>query len=83
MATNANVDSSGVAPMLTGTNDAALFDSVSRIGLNRTLFTCPITLDIMENPVTTTPCGHMFDMDAINEYLTVNNTCPVCRTVVA
>ena len=51
--------------------------------LHRDLFTCPITLDIMEDPVTTTPCGHMFEKDAIEEYLrTVGSTCPICRSAV-
>ncbi|CAF4958715.1 unnamed protein product [Rotaria sp. Silwood1] len=39
--------------------------------LNKDLFTCPITFDIMDNPATTVPCGHMFEMDAINNFLTV------------
>jgi hypothetical protein len=57
--------------------------NVTRVPLKKELFTCPITLDIMDNPATTTPCGHMFDMDAIVTYLnTVGNTCPICRTVV-
>ena len=55
----------------------------SRAVLDKELFTCPITLDIMDNPATTTPCGHMFDMDAIVPYLkTAGNICPVCRTVI-
>ncbi|CAF3004740.1 unnamed protein product [Rotaria sp. Silwood2] len=57
-------------------------ESSSRVVLNKDLFTCPITLDIMDNPATTTPCGHMFEMDAINGYLKTANVCPVCRTVV-
>jgi hypothetical protein len=52
-----------------------------RTVLDKELFTCPITLDIMDNPATTTPCGHMFDMDAIVQYMnTVGNLCPTCRT---
>jgi hypothetical protein len=55
--------------------------NLPRVVLDEQLFTCPITLDIMDNPVATTPCGHMFDMDAIVSYLnTVGNACPVCRT---
>ena len=51
--------------------------------LRRDLFTCPITLDIMETPVTTTPCGHMFEKDAIEGYLrTAGSTCPICRSAV-
>ncbi|CAF1446621.1 unnamed protein product [Rotaria sordida] len=57
-------------------------ESSSQVVLNKDLFTCPITLDIMDNPATTTPCGHMFDMDAINGYLKTANICPICRTVV-
>jgi hypothetical protein len=54
-----------------------------RVALSEELFTCPITLDIMDHPATTTPCGHMFDMDAIVSYLkAAGNICPVCRTVV-
>ncbi len=54
-----------------------------RVSLPEELFTCPITLDIIDHPATTTPCGHMFEMDAIASYLnTANNICPVCRTVV-
>ncbi|CAF2126590.1 unnamed protein product [Rotaria magnacalcarata] len=62
---------------------AVTTENESQTRLNKTLFTCPITLDIMENPAITTPCGHMFDMSAITEYLkTINNICPVCRTTV-
>jgi hypothetical protein len=51
-----------------------------RTVLDKELFTCPITLDIMDNPATTTPCGHMFDMDAIVQYMnTAGNICPICR----
>ncbi|CAF1457831.1 unnamed protein product [Didymodactylos carnosus] len=49
--------------------------------MSEELFTCPITQDIMENPSSTAPCGHMFEYDAINVYLkTVINECPMCRT---
>lgn len=55
----------------------------SQVRLNSDFFTCPITLDIMEDPVTTTPCGHMFEKVAIEGYLrTVGGLCPVCRTAV-
>lgn len=56
--------------------------NITHAVLNKELFTCPITLDIMDNPATTTPCGHMFEMDAIINYMnTVSNTCPICRTI--
>ncbi|CAF3913525.1 unnamed protein product [Rotaria sp. Silwood1] len=54
----------------------------ARVTLDQELFTCPITLDIMENPATTSPCGHMFELSAINQYLRLTNICPSCRTVV-
>ena len=51
------------------------------IVLNEILFTCPITLDIMDNPVTTNPCGHVFEKEAIEDYLKkIQNQCPICRT---
>ncbi|CAF1117060.1 unnamed protein product [Adineta steineri] len=57
--------------------------SSSRTILDQNFFTCPITLDIMDNPVTLAPCGHMFEMDAIVAYLnTAGNTCPICRSAV-
>jgi hypothetical protein len=39
-------------------------------------FKCPITDDIMYDPVTMR-CGHMFDKDAITRWLHVSNRCPV------
>ncbi|CAF1148385.1 unnamed protein product [Rotaria sp. Silwood1] len=57
-------------------------DKSSRPVLNKDLFTCPITLDIMDNPATTAPCGHMFEIQAINDYLRTSNVCPICRTAV-
>lgn len=71
----------------TTTNISSIAESVTQLvpqtQLNERLFTCPITLDIMENPAVTAPCGHMFEMDAIVSYLlTANDICPVCRTKV-
>ncbi|CAF3469936.1 unnamed protein product [Rotaria sp. Silwood2] len=64
-------------------NQAPASLSSSRLELDENLFTCPITLDIMDNPATTTPCGHMFEMDAINGYLMrSSNVCPICRATV-
>lgn len=52
--------------------------------LNAELFTCPITLDIMDNPATTIPCGHMFEKDAIEGYLrSAGGLCPICRTAIS
>ena len=65
------------------TTETTTARSRTQATLRRELFTCPITLDIMEEPVTTTPCGHMFEKDAIEGYLrTVGNTCPICRSAV-
>lgn len=51
--------------------------------LDQQLFTCPITLDIMDNPAVTTPCGHMFEMEAITSYTNnTSNACPICRTTI-
>ncbi|CAF4726961.1 unnamed protein product, partial [Rotaria sp. Silwood1] len=36
----------------------------------------------MDNPATTAPCGHMFEIQAINDYLRTSNVCPICRTAV-
>lgn len=38
-------------------------------------FKCPITEDIMVDPVSLT-CGHTFDKEAITIWLTSYNTCP-------
>ena len=58
-------------------------DASPRVVLNKDFLTCPITLNIMENPTTTTSCGHMFEMDAIHTYLgSARNVCPVCRAAV-
>ncbi|CAF3790293.1 unnamed protein product [Rotaria sordida] len=57
-------------------------ENSSKVTLDKELFTCPITLDIMENPATTVPCGHMFEMSAINQYLRTSNICPSCRTAI-
>lgn len=55
----------------------------NRVIFDQNLFTCPITLDIMDNPATTTPCGHMFEMDAIASYTkTAGKICPICRAVI-
>lgn len=55
----------------------------NRVIFDQNLFTCPITLEIMDNPATTAPCGHMFEMDAIVSYTKkVGKMCPICRTVI-
>eukprot|EP00999_Lentomonas_sp_LEN2_P001094 NODE_20_length_3443_cov_19.289204_g11_i0.p1 GENE.NODE_20_length_3443_cov_19.289204_g11_i0~~NODE_20_length_3443_cov_19.289204_g11_i0.p1 ORF type:complete len:1042 (+),score=139.16 NODE_20_length_3443_cov_19.289204_g11_i0:256-3381(+) len=48
------------------------------------LFVCPITLELMKDPTITT-CGHMFERDAIEDWLSgfeakdSNAHCPICN----
>ena len=39
----------------------------------------PITLEIMKDPVITTPCMHTFDRNSLLIWLENNNTCPICK----
>ncbi|EGZ09871.1 hypothetical protein PHYSODRAFT_564312 [Phytophthora sojae] len=41
--------------------------------------TCPISLDLFENPVVTECCGKTFSSEALNQALRRNSQCPVCR----
>ena len=41
--------------------------------------TCPITGEpITADNVIFTRCGHLFDKTALNRWLQINNTCPLC-----
>eukprot|EP00750_Incisomonas_marina_P032883 INCI9399.2.p1 GENE.INCI9399.2~~INCI9399.2.p1 ORF type:complete len:1872 (+),score=294.44 INCI9399.2:196-5616(+) len=40
---------------------------------------CPITLELLEDPVTTPCCGNTFSRDSLKEYLKVSVQCPLCR----
>ncbi|CAI5744103.1 unnamed protein product [Peronospora destructor] len=42
--------------------------------------TCPISLDLFEDPVITTCCGKTFSSDALKRALGQNRQCPVCRS---
>ena len=44
-------------------------------------YVCPITTEPPEVPVKT-PCGHIFDRDAIVSWVVNNPTCPCCRAPV-
>ncbi|KAF4137342.1 Zinc-finger of the MIZ type in Nse subunit [Phytophthora infestans] len=44
-----------------------------------TALTCPISLDLFENPVLTTCCGRTFSSEALTQALRRNPQCPVCR----
>ena len=64
-------------------NSTRPVDRSPRVALSKDLFTCPITLNIMENPATTTPCEYMFEFDAISAHLRASeNVCPICRAAV-
>ncbi|ELU42227.1 zf-Nse domain-containing protein [Rhizoctonia solani AG-1 IA] len=39
-------------------------------------YKCPLTLQIYDDPLTSTVCGHSFSADAIRTYVRTNNRCP-------
>lgn len=43
-------------------------------------FLCPITGEIMVDPVNVCAEGHIFDRAAINQWSLTRNNCPTCRT---
>ena len=43
-------------------------------------FLCPITGEIMVDPVNVCAEGHIFDRNAINQWSLTRNNCPTCRT---
>ena len=44
--------------------------------------TCSICLEKGRNKACKTACGHYFHTKCIKEWLTTNDTCPVCRTYI-
>jgi len=40
---------------------------------------CPITMEEIKDPFTLS-CAHVFEREAIRNWLKNNNTCPICRT---
>lgn len=42
---------------------------------------CAITDELIDDPGRT-PCGHIFELAAITEWLARNNTCPICKKVI-
>jgi len=47
--------------------------------VDSSFFTCSITLEHAYQPMVT-PCGHLFDRPAIEQWLVSNVVCPVCRS---
>ena len=43
-------------------------------------FTCPLTMDLMSDPVILSRTGMTYERSAIMEWLGVNNTCPSTQT---
>ena len=41
--------------------------------------TCPITMEEIRNPRALS-CSHVFESEAIQQWLLTNNKCPLCRT---
>tara|TARA_R100000149_G_C5853659_1_gene121639 strand:- start:406 stop:843 length:438 start_codon:yes stop_codon:yes gene_type:complete len=44
-------------------------------------YTCPISLEKIENNGVKTTCGHIFNRKNIDEWLKVHKDCPLCRTI--
>lgn len=50
-------------------------DTARFIGKQHELFICPVCRDVVEDPVTTDPCDHLFCKSCLK-----TGTCPLCRT---
>ena len=48
------------------------------VGFNRENHFCAICTEVAAEP-TNLPCGHMFDLSCVREWLLRNRTCPTCR----
>ncbi|CAE6457839.1 unnamed protein product [Rhizoctonia solani] len=48
-------------------------------------YKCPLTLQIYDDPLTSTVCGHSFSADAIRAYVKTNNKCPAqgCNALIS
>jgi len=49
------------------------------ITLDISQYICPITLELCAVPVFATPCGHLFEQEAIETHLESSNQCPCCK----
>ncbi|KAK1940685.1 hypothetical protein P3T76_008136 [Phytophthora citrophthora] len=70
------------AQLLKKATDAAnTQQAISRKNLTEreAVLTCPISLDLFENPVVTTCCGKTFSSEALSQALRQSPQCPVCR----
>ena len=58
------------------------FENVNKKNQDTTpdAFLCPITFDIMDEPVFLVESGHTFEKVALQEWLQNNNTCPLTQT---
>ena len=54
--------------------------STNRVNPVPSEYLCPITHDIMRDPVVI-ECGHTFERESINSWLILNNTCPIDRRI--
>ncbi|KAG7395743.1 hypothetical protein PHYBOEH_003273 [Phytophthora boehmeriae] len=70
------------APQQPQTSDALkTHQEISRRSLaqRENFLTCPISLDLFDDPVTTNCCGKTFSSAALLEALARNPACPICR----
>ena len=40
---------------------------------------CAITLMTSNDLAVVSPCGHVFDRNALTQWLAINETCPICK----
>ena len=45
-------------------------------------YQCPITFDVMRNPVEAKPCGHIYELAAIRSSMQLNPVCPLDQKVI-
>ena len=51
----------------------------STVNASQEDWNCPITHDIMLEPVKASPCEHVFEKNAIEVWRKTSNTCPLDR----
>ena len=60
-------------------SDKQICDYIAGKQLNDTCCICLQGVD-KKNPVSVLYCGHIFHSECIYEWLSINSTCPCCRT---